>query len=79
MHSTTVKTNGSKFTFHFNSDFSGDVLIYKEGRVAIDESGIIRIPCEVLLEFIAYNYILPKKIQQVEEMSVSSLFNNLCK
>ncbi len=56
------------FIFHFNSDFSGEIKINKNKTV-------INIPVKDLLEFIAYNYILPNRIEKLENMNYEELFN----
>ena len=66
MH-TYKSSNG--FIFHFNSDFSGDVVIRNQ---KLDSENVL-IPGKDLLEFIAYNYILPKKIEKLEDMDYKKL------
>jgi len=61
MHSHTSK-NGT--IFHHNSDFSGHIIVVtpEPNRQEIEING------EDILEFIAYNYIMSKRISKIEDM-----------
>lgn len=51
--------------FHYNSDFSGDVLIERE-------TGDVRLNGDALLTFIAKAYCLPAKISLLEDLGADS-------
>lgn len=51
--------------FHYNSDFSGDVLIERE-------AGDVLLNGDALLAFIAKAYCLPAKIRVLEDLSADS-------
>lgn len=55
------------FVAHFNSDFSGDVILRK------DFGEEISIPGQFLLELVAYGFVLPNKIAALEDMDAHSL------
>jgi hypothetical protein len=55
--------------FHFNSDFSGNVII----RDNVEEGKEIEIPGEDILEFVAYCYVQNKKIGKLENATVDEL------
>ena len=55
-------------TFNFNTDFSGNVEI-KCGDQKCS------IPANSLLEFIAYEYIEPRKIAKIENMTYRDLLD----
>ena len=57
---------GSQAVFNHNSDFSGDVVITCGGEM-------VTIPASDLLDFVAYQYVLPKKISELENMDAASL------
>ncbi len=57
-----------KTMFNFNSDFSGDVDIETSTGY-----GVISIPGEDLLEFVALCYILPNEISRLEDMDWKQL------
>jgi hypothetical protein len=60
--------DGERHTYHFNSDFSGDICIIEE------ESGHeMRVPAEDLLKLVAYKYVLPQKIGKLEDMEYKDL------
>lgn len=63
MHSST-SAGGTDFIF--NSDLSGDVIISRNG---VEFS----VPGEDLLEFVAYNYLLSKRIAELEDMDWEQL------
>jgi hypothetical protein len=66
MHNYT----GSQGTsFNYNSDFSGDVIIFdKDGNEFC-------IPGRDILEFVAYKYALREKMHQIEAMDWRELFS----
>lgn len=51
--------------FHYNSDFSGDVIIERE-------SGDARISGDALLAFVAKAFCLPAKISLLEDIGADS-------
>jgi len=53
----------TKTTFNYNTDLSGDVYITNDLGDKITISG------KDIIDFIAYCYILPKKIEKLEQMS----------
>lgn len=55
-----------RVTIHFNSDFSGAVEI-------VNGSESIHIPGKTLLECVALCYVLPAKIQKLEEARYDDL------
>ena len=59
MHTHISKHN---YVFHFHSDFSDTIYIKHQHS----KSGI-SIPAEDLLAFVAYYYIMPNKIEKIEE------------
>ena len=64
MHSYTG-SQGTKF--HYNPDFSGDVVV-------VDKDGHeFCIPGKDILEFVAYGYVLGEKISQIETMDWQEL------
>ena len=67
MH-TYVSDNGT--VFNFNSDMSGQVIIVRSTG-----SEEFRISVEDLIEFVAFNVILPNKIQKLENMDWEDLVN----
>lgn len=57
----------NKTDFHHNSDFSGDVIIItKDGKQ-------FEIPGQDILEFVAYTYVMSKKISVIEDMDYLQL------
>lgn len=61
MHSYT----GPKGTsFHYNSDFSGDVRVVRLHRI---DRGEAEIPGEDLLAFVAACYVAPRRIAALEQ------------
>jgi len=60
---------GETTIFHYNSDFSGDVLI----RVGINTK--IKVKAKDLLKFIAYCYVASKKRETIENMGYKELLN----
>lgn len=67
MHS---HTSDNDFAFNYNSDFSGDVIITK---ITTGES--IEVPGQDILEFVAFSYILPKRIAAAENLTLSELLS----
>lgn len=57
-------------TFSYNSDFSGVVRI---GEIIIVAGELAEIPAQDLLEFVAECYVLPRKIEQLENAEVDEL------
>ena len=55
-----------KVSMHYNADFSGQV-----GIVNGNES--INVPGKTLLEFVAQCYVMPMKIQKLEEAGYDDL------
>jgi len=61
---------GNKGTiFNFNSDFSGEIIIKDKSGNEITISG------NDIIEFVAYCYVLPKKIEKLEQSSSEELLN----
>jgi len=60
--------DGKSCIFHFNSDLTGDIIIQNK----IDESKI-RIDAEDVLKFVAFEYILSNKINELEQMNYKDL------
>lgn len=56
---------------HYNSDWSGDVTITKSTDDGGPES--IQVPAEVLLKAVAYGYVMPKRISDVEQSDYEEL------
>ncbi len=52
--------------FNFNSDFSGDITISREGKE-------ISIPANDILELVAYKYLTHKRIERIESMDYREL------
>jgi predicted butyrate kinase (DUF1464 family) len=59
------------YTFHFNSDFSGNIIIK---NAIMDEE--LNIDGDILLEFIAENFIRPNKIGKIEQLEWKKLYKN---
>ncbi|MBI2108676.1 MAG: hypothetical protein HYT93_00645 [Parcubacteria group bacterium] len=58
----------SRFTFHFNSDFSGNIVCINK------ETGAeMQIPAEEILQLVAYHYLAAKKIEKLEQASIEEL------
>lgn len=69
----THKTDNT--VFHYNSDFSGGVTVLQKddtGRVVAN----IEIPAADLLEFVAYCYVQPNRLREVEGMTVEALLGS---
>lgn len=58
--------------FFLNGDFSGDLIIAKDGL----NDGVV-IPCKDILELVALEYVLPRAIGRLEEMESSELLEHL--
>lgn len=54
--------NGNKTTVHYNSDMSGDCVIFNK-----ETEQEVEVPCEDILEFIA-DYVRSQKIGKLEQM-----------
>lgn len=52
--------------FHYNSDFSGYVVVTKNKKQ-------FQIPGQDILEFVAYCYVQPEKIKKTEETNYKDL------
>lgn len=73
MHTYNYKDeNGKEIYFHYNGDFSGDVVINSDNKE-------LEIPAKAILEFIAYSYVLGKKIENLEEMDYEELLTGFNK
>lgn len=57
-----------KFRFHYDGDFSGDVICVNK---ATSKETII--PAEDLLELVAVAYVLPNKIEVLEQATTEQL------
>lgn len=53
--------------FNYNSDFSGSVRV-QQGETAF----VVEIPGEDLIDFIAYCFVVPRRIVKLEEASSES-------
>lgn len=62
----TYKADGGT-VFNYNSDFSGDVRISEKGS-----EHIIAVKGEDLIDFIAYCFVVPKRIAALEDASSES-------
>lgn len=69
MHSYISKDK--TVTFHYNADFSGNVIMFKSGGESIEVSG------ESLLQFVAYCYVIPKRISIIEDMDYLDALSNI--
>lgn len=73
MH-THHSTNGT--TFNYNSDLSGEVIVTVDYHQIIGSGGPkmhVHIPAEDLLEFVAYSYVLSKRVEELEGMDYRQL------
>lgn len=73
MHTYTSKNNT---TFHYSSDFSGDVYIITHVKLPGCEDHPdqqIEVSGEAILEFVAFCHIQVEKISRIEEMSKEEL------
>ena len=61
MHSYTWGTPKAKeeVTFHYNGDLSGEVIIMVDGKE-------VCVTGHALLAFVAYCYVLPNKLEEIE-------------
>lgn len=67
MHTYTYKDKeGKEIYFHYNGDFSGDIIINSDNKE-------LEIPAEAILELVAYCYVLGKKIERLENMNDKEL------
>lgn len=53
-------------TFHYNSDFSGDVIVVVEGKE-------MKVPAHALLAFVGYCHVATKRINVIEGMKYTEL------
>jgi len=60
--------DGHGCTFHYNSDFSGEIVIHN-----IKDDKEIFVDGEDLLKFVAYCYIQGKRIEEIEQMTYKDL------
>jgi len=60
-------TASNTVNFHFDSGLEGDLIIAPENQPEV------RIPAEAILELVAREYVLPKKIAKLENMSLKNL------
>ena len=68
MH-TYISKKGT--TFHFNSDYTGEVIIVKD-----EDTKEIKIPCEDILEFVA-EHIRDIKIRLIEQADWRNIYKTL--
>jgi len=57
--------------FHYNQDFSGDVWITDKHERKIE------IPAKDLVDFIMYNYLIPKVIGKLELLNYEDVLGNV--
>lgn len=60
--------DGNKIRIHYNSDMSGDCIIFNK-----EDGQEIRVPCEDILDFVA-NYVRNQKISKLEQMETKDVF-----
>ena len=56
--------------FNFNGDFSGDLIINFDDKE-------LTIPCESVLELVAYCYIQSRKVARLENMSAKEVLDEV--
>jgi hypothetical protein len=61
------ESKDGKTSFNYNSDFSGSVFIEDHKGASMEVSG------KALLEFVAYCYIAPGRISEIEDMDYKEL------
>ena len=61
---------GATHTYHFNSDFSGEIVIMSKDK---ENPKTIKIPAEEILELVAHRYILPERQARLEHASTKDL------
>lgn len=66
-HYTDKKTE-EEVNFHFDGGLTGDLIICKDNTE-------IRLPAKAILELVAYEYILPKKIGKLEAAEIEELLD----
>lgn len=59
---------GNKTRIHYNSDMSGDCIIFNK-----EDGQEIRVSCEDILDFVA-NYVRIQKISKLEQMETKDVF-----
>jgi len=64
--------NSDKTSFHFNNDFSGDIIIIDK-----ETNKEVSVNAEDILKLVAYEYILPKKISELEQLDYKNILNNI--
>jgi hypothetical protein len=67
MHTHT----GNTAQFHFNSDFSGEVII--AGVNEVGEPTTMVVAAEDILDFVARKYVALKRISEIEQMDSKDL------
>jgi len=58
---------GNKTRIHYNSDMSGDCIIFNK-----EDKQEIRVSCEDILDFVA-NYVRIQKISKLEQMETKDV------
>lgn len=58
---------GNKTTIHYNSDMSGECIIYNK-----ETEQEVKVSCEDILEFVA-NYVREQKIGNLEQMETKDI------
>jgi hypothetical protein len=64
MHSYRAKDGSA---FHFNSDFSGDIIVYAPN------GEMVEIPAQDILDFVAQEYVLPARIRELEQTKTDEI------
>ena len=59
--------NGDKTRIHYNSDMSGDCIIFNK-----ETEQEVRVPCEDILDFVA-NFVRGQKIGKLEQMETKDV------
>ena len=59
--------NGKKSAIHFNSDMSGECIIFNK-----ETEQEVKVPCEDILEFVA-DYVRSQKISKLEQMETKDI------
>ena len=59
--------NGKKTIIHYNSDMSGDCIIFNK-----ETEQEVEVPCEDILDFVA-NYVRSQKIGKLEQMETKDI------
>jgi hypothetical protein len=75
--------HGKTANFHFDGDMGGDLIIMpkkENGNPLLDKDGElveVRIDAEDILKLVAYHYVLPEAIGNLENMDHLKLLNIL--